>query len=63
MNAAEAFGIVVATIVALLLRWSTDRWPGPKDSGQKRLDRLAALQDQVEIRRLERELRELEGGS
>lgn len=59
MNPTEALGIVIATIVALLLRWATDRWPGPKDAAAKRSERLTALQEQVEIRRLEKELGEL----
>jgi hypothetical protein len=59
VNPNEALGIVIATIVALLLRWATDRWPGKQDAAAKRSARLASLQEQVEIKRLERELDEL----
>lgn len=59
MNGETLLGILVATIVATVLRWGANRWP---DAGERRTrirqDRLAELEDKIRIRELERELGE-----
>lgn len=57
MSGETVLGIIIATIVATVLRWSANRWP---EAGEKRSrarqERLAELEDRLRIRELEREL-------
>ena len=61
MNLDTVFAIIVAAIVATVLRWGASRWPGGDDAARKRASRLAQLEEEAAIRRLEKELREDEG--
>lgn len=59
MDLDTVLGILVATIVATILRWSAMRWP---DANEKRIrtrqERLEELEDRLRMRQLEQELGE-----
>ena len=59
MDLDTVLGILVATIVATILRWGATRWP---DASEKRIrarqERLAELEDRLRMKQLETELGE-----
>lgn len=59
MDLDTVLAILVATIVATILRWGASRWPDASEKRSRaRQDHLDELEDRLRIRKLEAELGE-----
>lgn len=59
MDLDTVLGILVATIVATVLRWGASRWPDASEKRSRaRQARLDELEDRLRMKRLEQELGE-----